>query len=220
MNTCRCLCELKGWFILYSRLINHKSIKQKILKVSLEKQISKYSDLTNKEYLIIKSYFKNKMLKKGEILHSTNTICDKYYFIETGLIRYFIINNGEEITGGFFFEGEGYTDLNSFITNSYSRQTAQVIECSSLLFISRADLEKLYKEVPKFERVGRILAEQALLNIRNKIDNHMLLDAKKRYLNLIECRPSIIRRVPQHYIASYLGIKPQSLSRIRKNLLF
>ena len=220
MNTCRCLCELKGWFVLYSRLINHKSIKQKILKVSLEKQISKYSDLTNKEYLIIKSYFKNKMLKKGEILHSTNTICDKYYFIETGLIRYFIINNGEEITGGFFFEGEGYTDSNSFITNNLSRQTAQVIESSSLLFISRADLEKLYKVVPKFERVGRILAEQALLNIRYKIDNLMLLDAKKRYLNLMECRPNVISRVPQHFIASYLGIKPQSLSRIRKNLLF
>ena len=220
MNTCRCLCELKGWFILYSRLINHKSIKQKILKVSLEKQISKYSDLTNKEYLIIKSYFKNKMLKKGEILHSTNTICDKYYFIETGLIRYFIINNGEEITGGFFFEGEGYTDSNSFITNNLSRQTAQVIESSSLLFISRADLEKLYKEVPKFERIGRILAEQALLNIRYKIDNLMLLDAKKRYLNLMECRPNVISRVPQHFIASYLGIKPQSLSRIRKNLVF
>ena len=220
MKTCLCLCELKGWFILYSRLINHKSIKQKTLRVSLEEQISKYSNFTNKEYLIIKSYFKNKMLKKGEILHSTNTICDKYYFIETGLIRYFIINNGEEITGGFFFEGEGYTDSNSFITNNLSRQTAQVIESSSLLFISRADLEKLYKEVPKFERVGRILAEQALLNIRNKIDNHMLLDAKKRYLNLIECRPSIIRRVPQHYIASYLGIKPQSLSRIRNNLVF
>ena len=111
MKSCLCLCELKGWFILYSRLINHKLIKQKILKVSLEKQISKYSDFTNKEYLIIKSYFKNKMIKKGEILHSTNTICDKYYFIETGLIRYFIINNGEKITGGFFFEGEGYTGI-------------------------------------------------------------------------------------------------------------
>ena len=74
--------------------------------------------------------------------------------------------------------------------------------------------------IPKFERVGRILAEQALLNIRNKIDNHKLLDAKKRYLNLMEYRPSVIRRVPQHFIASYLGIKPQSLSRIRKNLLF
>ena len=107
MKTCLCLYELKGWFILYSQLINHKSIKQKTLKVSLEKQISKYSDFTNKEYLIIKSYFKNKMLKKGEILHSTNTICDKYYFIETGLIRYFIINNGEEITGGFFLREKG-----------------------------------------------------------------------------------------------------------------
>jgi len=189
------------------------------VKVSLEKQISKYSDFTNKEYAIIKNYFNHKMLKKGEILHSTNTICDKYYFIETGLIRYFMINNGEQITGGFFFEGEGYTDSNSFLTNSFSSQTAQAIESSSLLFISRADLEKLYKEVPKFERFGRILAEQALLNIRHKMDNRMLLDAKERYLNLMKYRPNVMIRIPQHYIASYLGIKPQSLSRIRKNLI-
>jgi len=79
-------------------------------------------------------------------------------------------------------------------------------------------LEKLYKEVPQFERFGRFLAEQAFIGLRKKTNNLTLLDAKQRYLNLLKERPKVIERIPQHYIASYLGIKPQSLSRIRKNL--
>lgn len=77
----------------------------------------------------------------------------------------------------------------------------------------------MYKEVPQFERIGRILVEQAFIGLRKKTDNLMLLDAKERYLSLLKHRPKVIRRIPQHYIASYLGIKPQSLSRIRKNLI-
>ena len=127
------------------------------------------------------------------------------------------MKDGEEITGGFFSEGSGYTDLDSFLSNSFSKQTAQAIEYSTLLFISKLDLEKLYHEVPKFERIARILTEEAFIDLRKKADNFILLDAKERYLDLLENRPEIIRRIPQHYIASYLGIKPQSLSRIRKN---
>jgi CRP-like cAMP-binding protein len=145
-------------------------------------------------------------------------VCDNYYFIESGAIRYYQMKDGEEITGGFFLEGSGYTDLDSFLSNSFSKQTAQAIECSSLLFITKLDLEKLYQEVPKFERIARILTEEAFIDLRKKADNFILLDAKKRYLDLLKNRPELTRRIPQHYIASYLGIKPQSLSRIRKNL--
>ena len=80
-------------------------------------------------------------------------------------------------------------------------------------------MEKLYTEVPKFERFGRLMAEQAFIGLRKKTDNLTLLNAKERYLNLLKQRPKVIERIPQHYIASYLGIKPQSLSRIRKNLI-
>ena len=187
-------------------------------KASLEKIIQNYIDCSPKEHLTIRSYFKTKTLKRREILHNCNVVCDNYYFIESGAIRYYQMKDGEEITGGFFSEGSGYTDLDSFLSNSFSKQTAQAIEYSSLLFITKLDLEKLYQEVPKFERIARILAEEAFLDLRNKIDSFILQDAKERYLSILTNRPELIRRIPQHYVASYLGIKPQSLSRIRKNL--
>ena len=189
-------------------------------RASLEKIIQNYIDCSPKEHLTIRSYFKTKTLKRREILHDCNVVCDNYYFIESGAIRYYQMKDGEEITGGFFSEGSGYTDLDSFLSNSFSKQTAQAIEYSSLLFITKLDLEKLYQEVPKFERIARILTEEAFIDLRKKADNFILLDAKKRYLDLLKNRPELTRRIPQHYIASYLGIKPQSLSRIRKNLYF
>ena len=79
-------------------------------------------------------------------------------------------------------------------------------------------MDKLFQKMPKTERFGRIIAEQTLLGLRKKMDDLTLLDAKERYLNLIKNSPKIIKNIPQHYIASYLGIEPQSLSRIRKNL--
>lgn len=188
------------------------------MNVTLEKNISNYIDITPEEHEFIRSCFKVKTLNRREILHDTNAVCENVYFIERGIIRYFQIENGQEVTGQFFFEGGWYTDLESFLSNSYSRQTAQAIESSSLLSISKSDLGKLYTEVPKFERFGRLLAEQAFIGLRQKTDNLTLLDAKQRYLNLLKQRPKVIEKVPQHYIASFLGIKPQSLSRIRRNL--
>ena len=190
------------------------------MKELLEKNIFNHINFTTKEYFNARSYFKSKKLKKLEILHCTNVVCDNIYFVESGIIRYYQMDDAEEVTGGFFFEGEWYTDLGSFFSNSRTIQTAQALQDSSLLFISKQDLDKLYNEFPKTERFGRIIAEQTLMGLRKKMDDLTLLDAKERYLNLIKNSPKIINKIPQHYIASYLGIKPQSLSRIRKNLYF
>ena len=76
----------------------------------------------------------------------------------------------------------------------------------------------MYKEIPQFERLGRLIAEQSFIGLRKKTDERTLLVAKERYLNLLKLRPKVIRRIPQYYIASYLGINPPSLIRIRKNL--
>ena len=82
------------------------------------------------------------------------------------------MNDGKEVTGGFFFAGEWYADLVSFFSNSNTKQTAQALEDSTLLFISKQDLDRLYNEIPKTERFGRIIAEQTLIGLRNKMDDH------------------------------------------------
>ena len=188
------------------------------MKELLEKNVFSHINLSDKEYFSARSYFKSKKLKRLEILHFTNVICNNIYFIESGIIRYYQMSDGKEVTGGFFFEGEWYADLFSFFSNSNTKQTAEALEDSTLLFISKQDLDRLYNEIPKTERFGRIIAEQTLIGLRNKMDDHTLLNAKERYLNLIKRSSKIIKKIPQHYIASYLGIKPESLSRIRKNL--
>tara|TARA_B110000858_G_scaffold175378_1_gene208718 strand:+ start:186 stop:758 length:573 start_codon:yes stop_codon:yes gene_type:complete len=188
------------------------------MKEPLENNIFNHINLTSEEYLDARSYFKSKKLKRLEILHITNVVCDNIYFIESGIVRYYQMEDEKEVTGGFFFKGEWYADLGSFLSNDYTKQTAQALEDSSLLFISKKDLDKLFQKMPKTERFGRIIAEQTLLGLRKKMDDLTLLDAKERYLNLIKNSPKIIKNIPQHYIASYLGIEPQSLSRIRKNL--
>jgi CRP-like cAMP-binding protein len=188
------------------------------MEIKIETVMLNYIDFTEEELSIVKDYFEYIKLKKREILSLSKNKGEYIYFIEKGLIRYFQDVDGEEVTGQFFFEGGWYTDLDSYLTGQPSKQTVQAIEDSTLMYISKKNVDNLYNKFPKFERFGRLLGEQRHLGIRKKTDQLTLLNAEERYLELLKSRPKVIKRVPQHYIASYLGIKPQSLSRIRKRI--
>jgi len=181
--------------------------------------IQRYVQLTEGDFGQIVKKLKTVSLKRREILVPIGDVCKHVYFIESGLLRYYQIVDGEEVTGQFFFEGSWYTDLESFLTEKPSRQCAQGIEETKLLALSRKDLYQLFEEIPKFERFGRLMAENSFIGLRKKMDRLSLFTAEEAYLDLIKTRPKVIERVPQHYIASFLGIKPQSLSRIRKRLV-
>jgi CRP-like cAMP-binding protein len=95
----------------------------------------------------------------------------------------------------------------------------EALEKTTLLVLAKTDLEKLFIEIPKFERFGRLIAENAFLGLQQRTEMYVNQSPEQRYLKLMNDRPNIFQRVPQHYIASYLGIKPPSLSRIRKRIL-
>ncbi len=160
-----------------------------------------------------------KTFPKKHLLLREGEICKHAYFINQGCLRYFYNVNGQENTGQFFFENSWYADYESFLLNTPSKQNIETLEKSEVVFLSKSELQKLFVEIPKFEKFGRLMAENAFLGLRNR--NEMLTNqtAEERYLNLMRERPKVFERVPQHYIASYLGIKPPSLSRIRKRLL-
>lgn len=163
--------------------------------------------------LIVKNY------RKKELILKEGNVCKYAYFINSGCLRYYYNINGEENTAQFFFENGWYTDYDSFLTGKPSKQNIEALEKSELLLISIEDLQELYKEIPKFERMGRMMAESSFLGIRQRnemLGNHT---AEERYIALMNERPKVFERIPQHYIASYLGIKPQSLSRIRKRII-
>jgi CRP/FNR family transcriptional regulator, anaerobic regulatory protein len=183
------------------------------------KQISYLINLNDNEITSFTNKLRVKKLKKKELLLQEGDICKHAYFINSGCLRYFYIVEGIENTGQFFFENNWYTDYDSFLLGKPSKQNIEALEDCEIVLLSKTDLQHLFAEVPKFEKFGRIMAENAYLGIRNK--NEMLVNqtAEERYLTLMKERPKVFERVPQHYIASYLGIQPPSLSRIRRRLV-
>ncbi len=159
-----------------------------------------------------------RQLKRREVLLSIGEICRDAYFIQQGCLRYFNVVDGEEITGQFFFEHSWYSDYESFLLEQPSEQGIQALEPSQTALLSKSSLLQLYTELPQFERFGRLMAENAFIGLRKRTETLTHLTPEERYLRLLQHRPKVIERVPQHFIASYLGIKPQSLSRIRKRI--
>jgi CRP/FNR family transcriptional regulator, anaerobic regulatory protein len=160
-----------------------------------------------------------KEIKKKEFLLQTGQVCNKVFFLNSGCTRVFYNVDGVENTFQFFFADSWYTDYASLLTGQPAFENVQALEKSQIVQIKKIDLYKLYDAYPVFDRVGRMMAENAFLSLHNL--NKMLTndEPQQRYINLLKQRPEVVERIPQHYIASYLGIQPESLSRIRKRIL-
>jgi CRP/FNR family transcriptional regulator, anaerobic regulatory protein len=160
-----------------------------------------------------------KQFKKKEYLLQEGKVCNKISFLNSGCMRLFYNVDGIENTVQFFFADSWYTDYASFLTGEPSIENMQALETCEIVQFKKEDLYKLFNLYPIFDRVGRVMAENAYLSLSQL--NKMLTneEPEERYLNLFKNRPEIVERIPQHYIASYLGIKPESLSRIRKRIL-
>jgi CRP/FNR family transcriptional regulator, anaerobic regulatory protein len=159
-----------------------------------------------------------KKYKKKEFLLTEGKVCNKISFINKGCMRLFYSVEGHENTVQFFFSDAWYTDYSSFLTDQPSMENMQALQDCEVIEFRKDDLNELCNEYPIFDRVARIMAENAFLSL-SKL-NKMLTneDPELRYLNLLKKRPELMEQIPQHYIASYLGIKPESLSRIRKRI--
>jgi CRP-like cAMP-binding protein len=184
----------------------------------LKVYLSRFVNLTEDEFKDFSNKMVMKKLKKKEIYFREGEISRQVAFINKGCLRYYYLVGGQEHTGQFFFENSFYTDYESFLSGHASRQNIDALERSELLLISRTDLYQLYEQNPTFERFGRLMAENAYLGLRRRNNELMNLNPEERYLQLLKERPKVMERIPQHYIASYLGIKPESLSRIRRRI--
>lgn len=159
-----------------------------------------------------------KKVVKKEFLLQEGEICNKITFINNGSMRLFYNVEGVENTVQFFFGDNWYTDYASFLTGLPTFENMQALQTCEVVQINKYDLYKLYDEFPIFERVGRVFAENAFLAISTLNQMKTNKEPEDRYLNLLKTRPEIVQQIPQHYIASYLGIKPETLSRIRKRI--
>lgn len=180
--------------------------------------ISKYITLTEEEKNAILSLDLFHSLKKGTTLLEKGQKSKNNYFVLKGCIRVYYIIDGEERTTAFYTEMEGLTPP-SVISKTPSEYYVSCVE-DSIVLISNSDMEaEINSRFPKFELMCRVLSEELLAKQRIDFDEFKTSSPEKRYLNLLEKRPDLIQRVPQHQLASYLGIQPQSLSRLRARIL-
>ncbi len=180
--------------------------------------ISKYITLTDDEKNAISSSDIFRSVKKGTVLLEEGQRSKDSYFVLKGCIRTYYIKDGEEKTTAFYTEMEALTPP-CVISNSPSEYFVSCTE-HTILSVSNTDMEQeINSKFPKFEIMCRQLSEELLAKQRVTFDEFITSSPEERYLNLIQKRPDLIQRVPQHQLASFLGIKPQSLSRMRARIL-
>lgn len=158
-------------------------------------------------------------LKRDEYLLAEGQVCDFIGFVNTGVLIYFKTKeSGDEVTTDFAFEGDWVNINLSRLANVPSTLSIRAIEECEVVMLKQKDLNDLYQRIPKLERLGRILTEQAYINIVDQTVELQIHSAKERYENLLKRHPKLLQKVPLYHIANYLGIAPKSLSRIRKEL--
>jgi CRP-like cAMP-binding protein len=180
--------------------------------------ITKYIALTEDEKSALLSLDIFRTEKKGAILLEAGQNTSYSYFVLKGCMRTYYIINGEEKTTAFYTEMEGLTP-HCVKSNTASEYYISCIE-DAILVVSNAGMEvEINRKFPKFESMCRILSEERLAKQQIDFDAFKLSSPEQRYQNLLQNRPDLIQRVPQYQLASYLGIKPQSLSRLRARIL-
>jgi CRP-like cAMP-binding protein len=180
--------------------------------------ISKYISLTDDEKNALLSLDLFHLVKKGGTLLKEGQNSKESYFVLKGCIRTYYIIDGEEKTTAF------YTELNALTPPCVVNKTPSdyFISCveDCILLISNADMSvEINSKFPKFDIMCRMLSEELLAKQQIDFDEFKTSSPEQRYLNLLQKRPDLIQRVPQHQLASYLGIKPQSLSRLRARII-
>jgi CRP-like cAMP-binding protein len=180
--------------------------------------IAKYMPLSaeEKQAIIELDIFRN--YKKGTIILKEGQYSKVGYFVIKGCIRSYYIIDGEEKSTGFYTELDSFSPL-CVVNNQPSEYYVSCVE-DSILTVANPDMEKIiFEKFPRFETLCRILSEELLAKSQASFDDFKTSSPEQRYLKLLETRPDLLQRVPQHQLASYLGMKPQSLSRIRKRLV-
>lgn len=185
-----------------------------------------FVSLEAEEWEVFKRKSKIHYYKKGDIVHHAGDIFTQLYFINYGIIRAYIIDpDGNDYTWAILFNDEDsvvnnvfLVDYYSFINQTESKISFEVLEDCQLLSIQYNELQTLYHKYKNGERLGRLIAEFAFSDSHNLIIDRLTKTASTRYKEFIEKTPYLLDKVPQYHIATLLGITPQSLSRIKKEI--
>ena len=185
----------------------------------LSKSIKEHISITEKEFDFVKTLFLPKKLRKKQYLLQEGDVCKYTSFVEKGMLRtYTVDEKGNEPVLQFSFEGWWIADLYSFLTSEPSVFNIEAMEDCELLLMTKPSWDILLEKVPAFERYFRILVQNNLIATQRRLIGSLSETAEEKYTKLVNNFPGCLQRVPQHMIASYLGITRETLSRIRGQL--
>lgn len=181
--------------------------------------IAKYVLLDIEEKNVLEAFFQEKAIAKKTLLLREGEICKFEYYILKGCIRTFYVSeSGIEVTLQFGMEDWWVSDIASFCEQIPSRLFIEALEDCDVLVLTSSTKEALLQKVPKLEHYFRLLVQKHLTSMQNRLINTISMSATARYLDFIQTYPCMLARVPQYYIASYLGMSAEFVSKIRKRL--
>lgn len=193
--------------------------KFKLMYDLLHKHIDKRIHLTAAEFDRCAQFFVHRKVRKRQFLLQDGEVCRYLAFVNHGCLReYTIDQKGEEHLIQFAIEDWWVSDLHSFLCGAPSTHNIDALQESEVLLLEKPAREKLLAAVPAMERFFRLLLESNYIATHKRINDALSASAEERYLAFIATYPNLVEQVPQNQIASYIGITPQSLSRIRKEL--
>ncbi|MGS2727535.1 Crp/Fnr family transcriptional regulator [Psychroserpens sp. BH13MA-6] len=179
--------------------------------------IKSHINLSDEGYNLLNGIAIEKNVDKNQILFFPNKPTNKILFLKKGLLRGYKIIDGKDYTHHFYFANWFATDFSSFLNGNPSQLFIESTEDSSYFEFQKKDLYSLYNQSHEIEKLGRLIAEKAFLATVEKLADLQLLDLHERYEALMLKNPDLFQRVPQKYIASFMGVSEQSLSRIKNN---
>jgi CRP-like cAMP-binding protein len=185
---------------------------------SLLNSIESIITLSTTEKEIVTSLFKERTYQKGDFFLAEGQVCKQVGFVTRGLLRYFINHDGEDKTYAFAQENGFVCNYESFIPRTPSTKNIQALEDCVILQISYDDLQLFYKSISQAERFGRVVIEQVFIQTLQDLSSFYTDTPEHRYGKMLTKHPDLLQRMSQYHIASYVGVKPQSLSRIRKRI--
>ena len=182
------------------------------------KYFSRFRQLTDEESAAILHDICIERHKKGTILLREGQISKDVYFVLKGCVRQYLISDGDEKNTDFFTEEEWVLTTVNYTDNIPARYYLSCLEDCILVVGNSENDKKLYQNFPELEALARSIMEKEIIKYKETLVSYITDSPEQRYVKLLRNRPELIQRVPQHHLASYLGIKPESLSRIRKRI--
>lgn len=175
--------------------------------------------LTGQQKDILKTFFVSKKFRKKQYLLHQGEVCKYLSFVEKGLLRSFNVDDkGLQHINMFALEGWWTSDIHSFFTGENAAINIEAIEDTEVLMISSESFEEMTLEVPVMDRYFRILFQNSLFTKERRLISSITYTAEEKYMLFVESNPTLVQRLPQNLIASYLGLAPETLSRIKKSI--